>query len=278
VLTQYTDSAGHRARFPVTPQGHVFSDWGVYCSNPPASATDRQLAAVAVAYASYLNAHGTTIGRNDQIIVISPSGTNPGGGFGSQYCAYHNWAAYGSGDISWTNLPYMPDQGGNCGANIIQGPFDGWSIVGGHEFTESANDPLVNLHSAWYDAAKFEIGDKCAWIGIFIQGLPSGHFAEQPEWSNEDNSCQRSDIVYVAFPGNKSTKKGTAVSLQVHASAPDPVVFSATGLPKGLSISSSGKITGKVTAAIGHYKVTVYGHEPATSVNGHTNFMWTVTS
>jgi serine protease len=175
-----------------TVAGHALIQENVYCDGAvPASATDAQLAAVAVAYANFLASGGHSINNNTQIVVVSPSGTNPGGGFGSQYCAYHNWAQYSSTQLlSWTNLPYMPDQGGNCGANFVQNAFDGWSIVGGHEFTESVTDPFVNNQSAWYDNAGFEIGDKCAWTGLFAETMSTGTFAMQPEWDNRTSNCQ----------------------------------------------------------------------------------------
>ncbi|MDZ4661626.1 MAG: Ig domain-containing protein [Pseudomonadota bacterium] len=55
----------------------------------------------------------------------------------------------------------------------------------------------------------------------------------------------------ITNPGNQSNKEGNSVSIQVTAKDPEgsPIAFSATGLPKGLSISStSGKITGNVTS------------------------------
>jgi hypothetical protein len=170
--------------------GDVLFGSAVNCSNPPQSATQSQLAAVAVSYANSLKGAGKTIDKNTQIVVVSPHGTNPGGGFGSQYCAWHSWATFGSLHLSYTNDPYMPDQGANCGAGFIpSGPsssLQGWSIVAGHAFAESVNDPNLN---AWYDAAGYEIGDKCAWTGIYIQALPTGHFVEQPEWSNTYSTC-----------------------------------------------------------------------------------------
>jgi len=190
INSQYGDSAG---TFPIYPTvaGQAFITWNADCADPPASATDAQLAAEATAYATALAGEGYTISNNTQIIVVSPTGTNPGGGFGSQYCAYHNWAQYSSNQLlSWTNLPYMPDQGTACGANTVQNADDGWSIVGGHEYAESVTDPFVNNQTAWSDNEGFEIGDKCAWTGLFAQTTSTGTFAMQPEWDNRTSSCQ----------------------------------------------------------------------------------------
>jgi hypothetical protein len=52
---------------------------------------------------------------------------------------------------------------------------------------ESVTDPFIN---AWTDNAGFEIGDKCAWTGLFKQTTSTGTFAMQPEWDNRTSSCQ----------------------------------------------------------------------------------------
>lgn len=186
VDAQYSDSSGDYPTSPV-PSNQVFASWNADCSDPPASATDAQLASEAAGYAAFLQGQGFTVSNSTQIVVVSPSGTNPGGGFGSQYCAYHNVTSFGSGSLSWTNLPYMPDAGGNCGANFVQNGDDGWSIVEGHEFNESVTDPFL---SAWWDSSGEEIGDKCAWQGLYAENLSTGSYAMQPEFDNRTSSCQ----------------------------------------------------------------------------------------
>ena len=281
VASQYGDSIATHPAFP-TVAGRAFITWNADCADPPASATDAQLAAEAASYASTLASEGYTINNNTQIVVISPSGTNPGGGFGSQYCAYHNWTRMSNGTyLSWTNLPYIPDQGGNCGANFVQNGFDGWSIVGGHEYLESVTDPFVNSStpgSAWYDSQGDEIGDKCAWTGLFTETLGSwGTFAQQPEWDNSTASCQPVDRITVTNPGNQVTNAGTGVSLQVSGSSSEsnPLSFSASGLPAGLSVSTTGLISGTPTIA-GTATVTVTATDTTPSVSGSATFTWTV--
>jgi hypothetical protein len=277
IASQYGDSNGTFPAFP-TAAGQAFITWNVACSDPPQSATDAQLAAEAAGYASFLASEGYTIDNNTQILVVSPSGTNPGGGFGSQYCAYHNWTQMSDGTfLSWTNLPYIPDAGGNCGANFVQNGFDGWSIVGGHEYMESVTDPFLN---AWYDASGEEIGDKCAWTNLFTQTLgPWGTVAQQPEWDNSTSSCQPVDTITVTNPGNQTTNAGTGVSLQIHGSSSEsnPLSFSASGLPNGLHISTAGLITGTPTTA-GTSTVKVTATDTTPSVAGSTTFTWTVKS
>jgi Ricin-type beta-trefoil lectin domain len=283
ITSQYGDSSGTHPTFP-TIAGQAFIAWNADCTDPPASATDAQLATEAASYAAFLATQGYTINNNTQIVVISPSGTNPGGGFGSQYCAYHNWTQMNGGTfLSWTNLPYIPDQGGNCGANFVQNGLDGWSIVGGHEYSESVTDPFVNSGSpgsAWYDDQGYEIGDKCAWIGLFTETLGSwGTFAQQPEWDNSTSSCKPQDTVTVSSPGNQTSTVGSPVSLQIHGSSSEgnPLTFTASGLPAGLSISMSGLISGTPTTA-GTSVVTVTAKDTTPSVSGSATFTWTVNS
>ncbi|WP_354637894.1 RICIN domain-containing protein [Kitasatospora camelliae] len=83
------------------------------------------------------------------------------------------------------------------------------------------------------------------------------------------------ETVTVTNPGSQSTTAGTSVSLRISAgdSAGKPVTFTATGLPAGLTISSTGLITGTPTTP-GSTTVTV----TATSgtATGTTTFTWAV--
>ena len=86
------------------------------------------------------------------------------------------------------------------------------------------------------------------------------------------------NTVTVANPGNQTTATGTAVSLPIHASdsaAGQTFSYAATGLPAGLSISSStGVISGTPTTA-GTSTVTVAATD-STGASGSASFTWTV--
>jgi O-glycosyl hydrolase len=88
------------------------------------------------------------------------------------------------------------------------------------------------------------------------------------------------NTVTVTNPGNQTTATGTAVSLQVHATdsaAGQTLSYRATGLPAGLSISSStGLISGTPTTA-GTSSVTVTATD-TTGASGSASFTWTVGS
>src|SRR5215472_4781095 len=81
--------------------------------------------------------------------------------------------------------------------------------------------------------------------------------------------------VTVTNPGNQAGPVGTAASLQIQA-AGHTLTYTATGLPAGLSISSStGLITGTpTTAATTTVTVTV---TDSTSDSGSATFTWTIT-
>ncbi|SEM03884.1 putative Ig domain-containing protein [Streptacidiphilus jiangxiensis] len=89
-------------------------------------------------------------------------------------------------------------------------------------------------------------------------------------------NAQQTETVSVTNPGNQTGTVGTAVSsVQVSAndSAGKALSYSATGLPAGLSISSSGLISGTPTAA-GTSNVTVTATSGTAS--GSASFTWTV--
>ncbi|MFD9736570.1 M4 family metallopeptidase [Umezawaea sp. NPDC059074] len=91
-----------------------------------------------------------------------------------------------------------------------------------------------------------------------------------------DPTCSATGTVTVTNPGNQSTTVGSAVSLPLSASGGTaPYTWSATGLPAGLSISSStGTISGTATTA-GTSSVTVTAADSA-SHSGTASFSWTV--
>ena len=87
------------------------------------------------------------------------------------------------------------------------------------------------------------------------------------------------NTVSVTNPGNQSTTTGSPVSLQVNGSSTkaNPLSFTATGLPAGLSISSTGLITGTPSTA-GTSSVTVSATDTTPGVSGTASFTWTVTT
>src|SRR5207244_6381380 len=111
-------------------------------------------------------------------------------GFATTWCAWHS----SSGSMSYSYMPYQPDAGASCGMNFVNpgnsGYFDGFSIVGGHEYAETITDPYPN--SGWLDGRGAENGDKCAWIS-YGQGADAdvpvriGHSHVPSLWSTACN-------------------------------------------------------------------------------------------
>jgi hypothetical protein len=186
ITSLYGDSSGYP-----TFTGSVYEGAFQDASTPPTGVGQSQLAAEADAFAG---AEGITDLNNAQIVVATQSGTCPQGfyspscaGGTGDYCAWHS-----NSNEPYTNLPYILDAGGGCGEDIVQNQYDGFSIVGGHEYAETVTDPFPV--SGWWDPSDpfgGEIGDKCAWrdpvtgnIDIGTVTLSTGTFAMQPLYDN----------------------------------------------------------------------------------------------
>ena len=134
-------------------------------------------------------------------------------GFGTQWCAWHSETTNSSSQpVAYGYIPYMPDAGTSCGMNYVNssnnsfgnGYFDGFSIVGGHEYAEAETDmnPSTSSTVAWQGpgGGSDENGDKCAWNqngGASANiSLADGHsYAVQPIWSNASTTSSGSHCV-----------------------------------------------------------------------------------
>ncbi|MEO6703692.1 MAG: hypothetical protein ABI140_14690 [Jatrophihabitantaceae bacterium] len=154
-----------------------------HAASVPTVPTDAQIQAEARAAGVHFGVSTSDV--NAQVVVATPTG-HSSSGFGTSYCAYHGVVS-GSNN-TYTDLPYMPDAGGSCGAGIVNpgNALDGVSIVEGHELAEAITDPLLN---AWYNSSGAEIGDVCAWTGLANINLNGTLFPMQPLWSNAANAC-----------------------------------------------------------------------------------------
>ncbi|HEU0026307.1 MAG TPA: hypothetical protein VFQ25_04260 [Ktedonobacterales bacterium] len=132
---------------------------------------------------------------NATYMVFTPSGHSMSG-FKTQWCAWHSSTSSGGNTIAYGYIPYIPDAAGNCGMNFVNstnnsygnGYFDGFSIVGGHEYAEAQTDPHPS--SGWVDSSGAENGDKCAWSSLSTNITLGSHFyAVQPIWSNATGGC-----------------------------------------------------------------------------------------
>jgi len=184
-----TTQCGSAGVHPSNPSNELAGTW-TDTSSVPASPTQNQIAAEASALAGHFGGVDT----NADYMVFTPTGHSESG-FGTNWCAYHS----SSGNLSYSYMPYQPDAGTSCGMNFVNGLntgygngyFDGFSIVGGHEYAETVTDPYPS--SGWLDGKGAENGDKCAWISSG-QGAASNvnlggqTFAVQSLWSNAFNN------------------------------------------------------------------------------------------
>jgi Putative Ig domain len=294
VMTQYCEGVATGAQTcPASNTQHVaYPSGGVLAgvwedaSGPsPAQATAFDLGTEAVDAAGHFGNTTGASNRDTQYVIVSPTGADPDMYKENGFCAWHDYngdpyvgVTSPYGDLAFTNLPYLPDAGVNCGADFVNtsGALDGLSIVEGHEYAETITDQ--NPAGGWTDSGGNETGDKCAWRtpgtsgGAFNLKTSTGTFAMQTTWANDGSSgagaCEShhpvvingGDTITVTNPGSQSTKKGTKVKLQIHAtdnSLGQTLTYHASGLPRGLSIkSSTGLISGTPTST-GTRTVTV---------------------
>jgi hypothetical protein len=190
ILTQYYMKSGTTNVYINNPSKIL---GGIYMDNTnavPAHPTDGQVAAEALVAVSHFG-----YDANGSYIVATPTG-HSSNGFATSWCAYHSATTSGGKLVSYTNLPYMPDAGGNCGAGFITPPNDessgneGVTIVEGHEYSESVTDP--NPPSGWYNNQYGEIGDICAWTNVQNDPFGKKSYTSQPEFSNASQTCVHS--------------------------------------------------------------------------------------
>ena len=180
VTSQYTDNSGGNPTF----NGAVLAgSWVDDGSSAPQSAAASDIAAEAEMGVQHF---GISASNDVQLVVLSPSGTNPDNFPNAGFCAWHDF----DGSVPYTNMPYVLDAGSSCGANSVQNQLDGFSIVEGHEYAETITDPQPS--SGWVRSDGQENGDVCAWQNLAAISLPTGSFAMQPTWSNAISACAMS--------------------------------------------------------------------------------------
>jgi hypothetical protein len=209
VMTQYCQGALVGATTCTTAMAHVAYPtggalaglWEDNSAASPATSTAHQLAAEAEKAATHFGNTTTASNRDAQYVIVSPHGTNPDNYKGSGFCAWHDYSGDSAMDgggavpgslLAFTNLPYIPDAGANCGAGFVNpgNILDGVTIVEGHEYAETITDQFPA--GGWTANNGEENGDLCAWKttgGGRAQDitLTTGVFAVQGTWSNLAN-------------------------------------------------------------------------------------------
>jgi hypothetical protein len=190
VYVQYYQIVNGTKKYITNPSNQFGGVWDDETNPVPRHPTDSQIAAEALKAVAHFGYNA-----NASYVVATPHGRSTSG-FGTQWCAYHGATTTGGKLVSYTDLPYMPDAGANCGSNIISPPSDesatdeGVTIVEGHEQGESVTDP--NPPSGWYNNSYGEIGDICAWQNIQNDPFGTKSYTMQPMFSNATQSCVHS--------------------------------------------------------------------------------------
>jgi len=187
IYTQYYQDIKGVTTYITNPTNQFGGAWADNTTPVPTHPTDAQVAAEALLGVKHFGYNA-----NASYVVATPHG-HSSSGFGTQWCAYHSATTYNSQLVSYTNLPYMPDAGQNCGANFTSPPSDetgtdeGVTIVEGHEYGESVTDP--NPPTGWYNNSYGEIGDICAWQNIQNDTFGAYSWTSQPMFSNKTSAC-----------------------------------------------------------------------------------------
>ena len=281
VLTQYcegvavgTVTCSAAAAHVGYPAGGALAGVWVDPSATNTNPVDHDIAAEAVVAAGHFGNTTAAANRNAQYVIVSPTGTHPGG-FNTptaNWCAWHDYngdttlvggaAASAYGDIAFTNLPYIPDMGASCGANYVNaaGALDGVTIVEGHEYAETVTDQ--NPAGGWIDRTGYENGDKCAWVGVGGAGgaqniaLATGSFAVQGTWSNDGAACLVSHAVVTNATTDFSLSASpAAVTVGAGSSATVSIGSAITlGTPGAIALTVSGVPSG-ATAVLGNSSI-----------------------
>ncbi len=209
ILTQYFDANVH---IPSTlTLGGTFLDF----SNPPTDFScggpTVQDSSIQTEVHNAILANGWPTDPNATYFVYTPSNAFVNDGFNNcseqVFCGYHGFSSSG---VPYSAMPYPLNLSTCPPLAVPNGNAAGDSLVSvsSHEQFEAISDPRLN---AWFDAAGFEIGDKCAWD--FSAGLThlnnGGTFAVQTEYSNASHSCV--NTFATATPHIQTTP--TAISL-----------------------------------------------------------------
>lgn len=162
------------------------------------SVSDGQMVAM---LPSGFNSGALTYDPSTLYAIFTSGQVNLGGGFGTQYCAYHTHGTVTVNKVARTVLyaamPYNYGKAANCTMGTL--PANGSDDPGAdfevntlaHEIEETTTDMMGN---AWFDTRGFENADKCAWTfgstyktaagGTANMNLGGKDFLVQQNWVN----------------------------------------------------------------------------------------------
>jgi len=198
INSSYTDGSGRAIANSVSYTGY----WANNTSVPVNGQNVSDASMLSMLSSGFMS--GALTYDSHTLYAIFTAGTvNLGGGFGSQYCAYH-WngtvnTPSGSRNVLYAAMPYDHAYSGSCDVFTQWGPANGSFDPGAdaevntlaHETEETTTD---ELGTAWFDSRGFENADKCAWTfgstfstsggGVANVTLGGKNYLIQQNWVN----------------------------------------------------------------------------------------------
>ena len=154
-----------------------------------------------------LAATGWIGGLGHNFFVFTPPGMQvcDGGCSGTSFCGYHGTMGDAANrETPYAIIPYQIDDTAGCLPLVTTAPNGDLAAdlainVTSHELYEILTDPGVGWGQyGWYDAAGYEVGDKCAWLfGALLvpstggdTGTGTHWYRLQEEYSNAISDCR----------------------------------------------------------------------------------------
>ena len=171
INTTYYNGAGAHVTNAVTYTGYWST--GSDVAGPKSSPTDADMVNV---ISAGISQGKIAYDANTVYAIFTGSGINLGGGFGSQYCAYHTHGSTSAGKlVLYAAMPHNQDFPSGCTSGLASPNADvaASSEVNtlAHEIEETTTD---ELGTAWYDRRGYENADKCAWTWGTTHTAPNG--------------------------------------------------------------------------------------------------------
>jgi IPT/TIG domain len=272
VLAQYTQAEGGSAKYD-SHFGGALIDTDPYpsngCSSAPICLTDEQLR---TELAKYIEAHALPADLAHEYFLLTPPGVEScleaagkkcsDGATHPNYCAYHSFMSLGKGVVIYAHDPYVNATNCDTGEEHPNGNASDATIGGGlaHEHSESVTDPML---SAWFDAKRREVADKCRTFKVSTEfGPPLGKapngsnynqlinsdlYWYQQVWSNAAEACEQRQaalpVVTKVAPKTGPSSGGTSVTITGTGFAAPATVRFGAAQAAGATVNSATSIT-----------------------------------
>ena len=193
INTTYTDNVGggHTVANTLTYTQY----WANNTSVPPKTTARVTNATIRTMLTNGFNSGKLTYDPNTIYAVFTAGKTNLGGGFGTQYCAYHGKFLINGNVVIYAAMPFDNAYPTGCSTAQISPngdpAADREASTLAQEIEEANTDPQLN---AWFDAQGQENADKCAYTygttystgngGVANMNLGGKDFLVQQNWVN----------------------------------------------------------------------------------------------